>query len=108
MVGQAGTRGAPYAAGQSWPAVWFTPLLHDDTVVEGIRANRAPQLLVCGGDDEHHDPDVADVLAAAPSVTAHTVSGVGHWLDADDAVRTARAHLDVARVVDTWLTDLPS
>ncbi len=70
VVGKSlGTRAAPYAAGQSWPAVWFTPLLRVDTVVEGIRANRAPQLLVGGLDDEHHDASVAATLGELPDVT---------------------------------------
>lgn len=72
------THATPYAAERRWPAIWVTPLLRDASVVDGIRANTAPQLLVCGGDDSLHDP----LVAAELGVEVLELPGLDHALSA--------------------------
>ena len=49
VVGKSlGTRAASYAAERGLDAIWFTPLLVDAAVAEGIAANAGRQLLVGG------------------------------------------------------------
>ncbi|GAA2498013.1 hypothetical protein Ahu01nite_038040 [Winogradskya humida] len=54
-----GTYAAALAAERSLPAIWLTPLLTRQTVVDGITRNTAPQLLVCGTADEWWDAGAA-------------------------------------------------
>lgn len=85
-----GTRAASYAAEQGWPAVWVTPLLRDEAVLAGIRANPAPQLLVCGGADPLHDPEVA----AATTCEVLELAGLDHALSSTGDHRMAPATVD--------------
>lgn len=101
-----GTRAASYAAERSWPAIWLTPLLHDDACVAGIRANTAPQLLVGGLDDHLWDTEVAADLAG-PDVRVLEIPEADHALSVPDAVRSAEIHVEVARAVDGFLQGLP-
>jgi hypothetical protein len=95
------TRAASYVAGRGWPAVWVTPLLREGPVVSGIRANPAPQLLVCGGADPLHDPAVATDLAGLAGGTCvvlelpgldHSLSGTGDH----EVVRATVARVEAA------------
>jgi hypothetical protein len=54
LVGKSlGSFGAALAASRELPAIWFTPLLLDELVVEGLRASAAPFLLIGGTADVH-------------------------------------------------------
>ncbi|WP_139982658.1 alpha/beta hydrolase [Nocardioides litoris] len=101
VVGKSlGTRAASYAGERGWPAVWVTPLLRDAAVVAGVRANPAPQLLVCGAADPLHDAEVAGDLAG-PSVTVlelpgvdHALSSTGDWSVAPDILAAVASAAD--------------
>lgn len=102
-----GTRAAPVATQKEWDAVWLTPLLNDETVVEAIAASTGRQLLVGGtADDLAWDHDVADRLGSA-GCDVLEVPGADHAMFIpDDAVRTAEVHLLVTRAVDSFLAGL--
>ncbi len=104
-----GTRAAAHAARQGWPAVWVTPLLRDAAVLQGIRANSAPQLLVCGGADPLHDTAAVDAVSAATdhACTVLELDGVDHALSSTDDGVVAPAVLDrVATAVAAFLRRL--
>ena len=104
VVGKSlGTRAASYAAERGLDAIWFTPLLVDPVVAEGIAANPGRQLLVGGLGDELWDPAVARELADAGCEVLE-VADADHSMGTPDAVRTVEIHLEVARAVDTWLS----
>jgi predicted alpha/beta-hydrolase family hydrolase len=104
VVGKSlGTRAASYAAERGLDAIWFTPLLVDPVVAEGIAANAGRQLLVGGLADELWDPAVARELADAGCEVLE-VPDADHSMGTPDAVRTVEIHLEVARAVDTWLS----
>jgi hypothetical protein len=46
-----GTLAAGDAADHGWPAIWLTPLLHDDESVVALRRRTAPALLIGGTAD---------------------------------------------------------
>ncbi|MBS41825.1 MAG: hypothetical protein CMH83_01365 [Nocardioides sp.] len=96
-----GTRAAPYVAARGWPAVWLTPLTLVPDVVDALRTNPAPQLVVAGLADPFHDPAVD--LGACELLA---LEGADHALVVPGAVRTAELHVEVARVVDDFLTRL--
>jgi dienelactone hydrolase len=104
VVGKSlGTRAASYAAERGLDAIWFTPLLVDPVVAEGIAANAGRQLLVGGLADELWDPAVARELADA-GCEVREVPDADHSMGTPDAVRTVEIHLEVARAVDAWLS----
>jgi hypothetical protein len=73
-------------------------------LVDAIRANPAPQLLVGGAADQFWDAEVADGLAS-DTCTVVEVADVDHaMLLPGDAIRGAEAHVEVVRAVDAWLT----
>jgi hypothetical protein len=107
VVGKSlGTRAATYAAERGLDAVWFTPLLVDPVVAEGIAANAGRQLLVGGLADELWDAAVARELADAGCLVLE-VPDADHSMATPDAVRTAEIHLEVAQAVDAFLGALP-
>ena len=104
VVGKSlGTRAASYAAERGLDAIWFTPILVDPVVAEGIAANPGRQLLVGGLADELWDRAVARELADAGCEVLE-VPDADHGMGTPDAVRTAEIHLEVARVVDAFLS----
>jgi hypothetical protein len=104
VVGKSlGTRAAPYAAERGLDAIWFTPLLVDPAVAEGIAANPGRQLLVGGVADELWDAAVARELADAGCEVLEVVDA-DHGMGTPDVVRTAEIHLEVAKAVDSWLS----
>jgi predicted alpha/beta-hydrolase family hydrolase len=104
VVGKSlGTRAASYAAERGLDAIWFTPLLVDPVVAEGIAANAGRQLLVGGLADELWDPAVARELADAGCEVLE-VPDADHSMGTPDAVRTVEIHLEVARAVDGFLS----
>ena len=107
VVGKSlGARAASYAAELGLDAIWFTPLLVDPVVAEGIAANAGRQLLVGGVADELWDVAVARELADA-GCRVLEVPDADHGMGTPDVVRTAEIHLEVARAVDAFLAELP-
>lgn len=106
VVGKSlGTRAASYAAERGLDAIWLTPLLVDPVVAEGIAANPGRQLLVGGLADELWDPAVARELADAGCEVLE-VPDADHGMGTPDAVRTAEIHLEVARAVEAFLSQV--
>ncbi len=108
VVGRSlGTRASAYAAQRAWPAVWLTPLLRDHGCLAGVRANRAPHLLVGGRGDDHWDPAVAAELGRTSAVVrVLELEDADHGLVASaGAVATAENVPLVARALDGWLVE---
>ena len=106
VVGKSlGTRAASYAAERGLDAIWFTPLLVDPVVAEAVAANAGRQLLVGGLADELWDRDVARELAES-GCDVLEVADADHGMGTRDAVRTAEIHLQVARAVEDFLSQL--
>lgn len=101
-----GTLASSYAAERGLDAIWFTPILTEAPVAEAIAANAGRQLLVGGLVDELWDAAIAreladngcDVLAVADA--DHGMGTPG------DAVRTAEIHVEVARAVEAFLSQI--
>ena len=85
------TRAAALAAERSWPAVWLTPLLDDEESVAGLRARRAPALLVGGTADSAWDGDLAREL----SDDVLELPGADHSVGAGGDPRVLLANLGV-------------
>ena len=100
-----GTRAASYAAERGLDAIWFTPLLVDPVVAEAIAANAGRQLLVGGLADELWDPAIARELADN-GCDVLEVPDADHAMGTGDAVRTADIHLEVARAVEAFLSQI--
>lgn len=106
MAKSLGTLAAPVAAEEGLPGIWFTPLCHEQTCLDGIRAaaaHDAPQLLVGGS----ADPEWDTALTSARRLEVVQMAGADHGLVVEgDTVRTVEAHLHVARAVDAFLARL--
>ena len=100
-----GTRAASYAAERGLDAIWFTPLLVDPVVAEAIAANAGRQLLVGGLADDLWDPAIARELAD-DGCDVLEVPDADHAMGTPDAVRTAEIHLEVARAVEAFLSQV--
>ena len=106
LVGKSlGTLAASYAAERGLDAIWLTPLLIEPQVAEAIGANAGRQLLVGGLADELWDVGVARELADNGSDVLE-VPDADHGMGTPDAVRTAEIHLEVARAVEAYLSQL--
>jgi predicted alpha/beta-hydrolase family hydrolase len=104
VVGKSlGTWSTPLAAERGLPAIWLTPILEVPELVDAIRTNPAPQLLIGGSDDQFWDAGVAAGLSSE-TCTVVEIPGVDHaMLKPGDAIRGAEAHVEVTRAVDDWL-----
>ncbi|MCW2736321.1 hypothetical protein [Nocardioides sp.] len=106
VVGKSlGTRAASYAAERGLDAIWLTPLLVEPHVAEAIGANAGRQLLVGGLADELWDAAIARELADS-GCDVLEVGDADHSMGTGDAVRTAEIHLEVARAVDAFLSQV--
>lgn len=106
VVGKSlGTRAASYAAERGLDAIWFTPILVEPEVAEAIAANAGRQLLVGGLADELWDPAIARELADN-GCDVLEVPDADHGMGTDDAVRSAEIHLEVARAVEAFLSQV--
>ena len=106
VVGKSlGTRAASYAAERGLDAIWFTPLLVEPELAEAIAANAGRQLLVGGLSDELWDPAIARELADN-GCDVLEVPDADHGMGTADAVRSAEIHLEVARAVEAFLSQL--
>lgn len=106
VVGKSlGTRAASCAAERGLDAIWLTPLLVDPALVEGIAANAGRQLLVGGLRDELWVPSIARELGANGCQVLE-VPDADHSMGTDDAVRTAEIHLEVARAVEAFVSQI--
>ncbi len=106
VVGKSlGTHAASHAAERGLDAIWFTPLLVDPVVAEAVAANARRQLLVGGLADELWDREVARELADN-GCDVLEVADADHGMGTHDAVRTAEIHLEVARAVEAFLSQI--
>jgi predicted alpha/beta-hydrolase family hydrolase len=106
LVGKSlGTWASAYAAERGLDAIWLTPLLVEPTQAEAIAANAGRQFLVGGLQDELWDVDVARELAEA-GCDVLAVADADHSMGTPDAVRTAEIHLEVAKAVEDWLSQV--
>lgn len=95
-----GTYAAPLVARQALPAIWLTPVLTDDFVVDGMRRARAPFLLVGGTADPMWHGDVARGLT--PHVLE--IPGADHNMYVEGPLaRSAAVLARVATVVEHFL-----
>lgn len=108
VVGKSlGTFAASYAAERRWPAIWLTPVLAVEPVVDGIRRNEAEQLLVGGTADDigGWDSELTEDLPA----DVLEVAGADHLLEIPGhAVASAALLGELMDAVDDWIgeTDL--
>jgi hypothetical protein len=106
VVGKSlGTRAASYASELGLDAIWITPLLVEPAVAEAIAANAGRQLLVGGLADELWDATIARDLADN-GCDVLEVPDADHSMGTADAVRTAEIHLEVARAVEAFLSQI--
>ena len=106
LVGKSlGTHAASYAAERGLDAIWLTPLLTVPAQAEAIAANAGRQLLVGGLRDSLLDAEIARELADA-GCDVLEVADADHVMGTDDAVRTAEIHLEVARSVEAFLSQI--
>ena len=107
VVGKSlGTRAASYAAERGLDAIWFTPLLVEPVVAEAIAANAGRQLLVGGLADGLWDAAVARELADNGCDVLEVPDADHGMAVPGDAVRTAESHLEVARAVEAFLSQV--
>jgi hypothetical protein len=71
-----GSYAAALVAERALPAVWLTPVLTDDSVVEAIAASPAPALLIGGGADPVWVPEAAEATGKQTLV----IPGANHSL----------------------------
>lgn len=106
LVGKSlGTHAASYAAERGLDAIWLTPLLTVPAQAEAIAANAGRQLLVGGLQDGLWDTEIARELAEA-GCDVLEVADADHSMGTDDVVRTAEIHLEVARAVEAYLSQV--
>ena len=107
VVGKSlGTRAASYAAERGLDAIWFTPLLVEPVVAEAIAANAGRQLLVGGLADGLWDAAVARELADNGCDVLEVPDADHGMAVPGNAVRTAEIHLEVARAVEAFLSQV--
>ncbi|MGZ4353166.1 MAG: alpha/beta hydrolase [Gaiellaceae bacterium] len=103
LVGKSlGTFAAAVAADRRLPAIWFTPLLNEQPVVEALERSEAPTLLVGGTHDEAYDPQLVERLP----VESLTVVGADHSLEFADAYETLELQRRILNRVDAFVRDL--
>ena len=95
-----GTHGATVAADNYLPAVWLTPLLTSDWVIDGLRRSTAPFLLVGGTADSFWDSALAHELS--PHVLE--IDGADHGMYVPGRLAASAAVLgEVATAVEDFL-----
>jgi hypothetical protein len=99
-----GSYAAALTADRGLPAVWLTPLLTDDVVVDGLRRAPAPYLLIGGtADDQAWDGDLARKLT--PYVFEVDGADHGMWVRGPLAASAAVLGL-VTTAVEFFLDDV--
>jgi hypothetical protein len=104
LIGKSlGTHAAALAAERGLPAVWLTPVLTSEFVVDGLRRSRAPFLLVGGTADKLWDSRLARELT--PYVLE--VEGADHGMYVPGRLAASAAVLgQVATAVEDFLDDV--
>ncbi len=104
VVGKSlGTLAATAAVDLALPAVWLTPLLHEDLVRAPLDRTLEPTLLVGGSADESWDK----ALATATHCQVHEVRGADHSLEIPGSVRDSLKALEaVMRRVGDFIVGL--
>jgi hypothetical protein len=106
LVGKSlGTSAASYAAERGLDSIWLTPLLVVPELAEAVAANAGRQLLVGGLEDELWDAAIARELADN-GCDVLEVPDADHSMATADVVRTAEIHVEVARAVEDWLSQI--
>lgn len=104
VVGKSlGSLAAPLAADRGLPAIWLTPLLHHDVVVEGLSRASAPMLLVGGTADSSWDGPAARQLS--PYVCEIPDADHGLWVPGPLA-DSARALGEMGTAVERFLDEV--
>jgi len=85
--------------------VWLTPLLRQDDVLEAIREDAAPGLVVVGGADQATPPELAERLER-PGLHTLVLKGANHGLEVDDPLRTLELMRDYLEALDAFLEAL--
>lgn len=101
LVGKSlGSLAAPVAAERGLPAIWLTPLLHQETVARTYQEHTAPRLLVGGTGDKMWDGAVARELS--PHVCE--VEGADHGMFLPGPLATSgRVFGEVGTAIETFL-----
>jgi hypothetical protein len=104
LIGKSlGTHAASTAADHALPAVWLTPLLTLDRVVDALRRATAPALLVGGTADRFWDGRLAEELS--PHVLE--VDGADHGMYVPGPLANSAAVLgQVVTAVENFLDDV--
>jgi hypothetical protein len=99
-----GSHASPLAAERDLPAVWLTPLLHRSWVVDGLRASRAPFLLIGGtADGATWRGDLARSLS--PHVLE--IAGADHGMFVPGPLAASAAVLgQVATAIEQFLDEI--
>ena len=106
VVGKSlGTHAASYAAERGLDAIWLTPLLVVPAQAEACAGNAGRQLLVGELPRDRGVPEPV-LQPADAGCDVLEVADADHSMGTDDAVRTAEIHLEVARAVEAFLSQI--
>jgi hypothetical protein len=99
-----GTLAAPLAAQRGYEAIWLTPLLQEQRVVDALAANPARQLLVGGTADRHSWVSNVAQQLSGNGCDVLEIPDADHGMQAAaDPVRSAELLVEVTRGIDAWL-----
>ena len=102
LVGKSlGTAAAVLAAHHGLPAIWFTPLLQDYSIVQALRRATAPYLMVGGTDDPSWNRSLARELPGQVCEIAGADTGM--FLRGRPLVESAHALAEVVEAVETFI-----
>ena len=107
VVGKSlGTRAASYAAERGLDAIWLTPLLVEPRRRRGDR--RQPRAAAARGRPRRRALGPRPSPASWPTTGCDVleVADADHGMGTPDAVRTAEIHLEVARAVEAFLSQV--
>lgn len=82
--------------------VWLTPLLRQDDVLDTIRQDAAPGLVVAGSADPATPPELVERLER-PGLHTLVLKGAGHGLEVEDPLRTLDLMRDYLEALDAFL-----